>query len=350
MSHKCCDCQAPMLRVGTRGPVATRCKPCKQKAKHCNKMFVCCDCQQPIVGSSGKGRPPKRCTQCKKKAERIRSASKPKTTYRRQCAHCHEQYSTSRRKQHFCSPKCGHTATRKRFLIACENASCGKDFEVTQSRYAKGTRCCSGKCRSERMKGPPKLCQNPACGCVIDRKSRGHEAKAYGRDYLKYCSSSCYLDHRWGEDRPKKRSSKKARANASAGALQTSLRKKCKVLGRPYDPECNRVAVCERDGWVCQMCGIDCLKQWTFDKVARKIDGRSAEHDHIIALATSGSPGNVFPNSQCLCHACNFKKRTAAYGQLRLDLEGSVQRWVDGGLARSRRRLRCSAEILAAGL
>jgi hypothetical protein len=200
------------------------------------------------------------------------------------------------------------------------------------------------------MKGPPKLCQNPACGCVIDRKSRGHEAKSYGRDYLKYCSSSCYLNHRWGEDRPKKRSSKKARANASAGALQTSLRKKCKVLGRPYDPECNRVAVCERDGWVCQMCGIDCLKQWTFDKVARKIDGRSAEHDHIIALATPGSPGNVFPNSQCLCHACNFKKRTAAHGQLRLDLEGSVQRWVDGGLARSRRRLRCSAEILAAGL
>jgi hypothetical protein len=174
--------------------------------------------------------------------------------------------------------------------------------------------------------------------------------RKYGRDYFKYCSPNCYLDHRWGKDRPRKPSSRKARASASRGALQTSLRKKCKELGRPYDPECNRVAVCKRDGWVCQMCGIDCLKEWTFDKVARKIDGRSAEHDHIIALATDGSPGNVFPNSQCLCHACNFKKRTAAHGQLRLDLEGSVERWVNGGLARSQRRLRCSAETLAAGL
>ena len=313
-------------------------------------MFVCCDCQQPIVGSSGKGRPPKRCTECKRKAERIRSASKPRTTYQRQCSYCQQHYSALRLKQRFCSPECSAAATKKRSVITCQNESCGKEFEVTQSGYANGVRCCSWECRSEHMKSPPQLCQNPACGCVIIRVSAGPKARAYGRDSLKYCSCSCYLDHRWGEDRPKKRSSKKALASASAGALQTSLRKKCKILGRPYDPECNRVAVCERDGWVCQMCGIDCLKQWTFDKAERKIDGRSAEHDHIIALATPGSPGNVFPNSQCLCHACNFKKRTAARGQLRLDLEGSVQRWVEGGLARSQRRSRCSAEILAAGL
>jgi hypothetical protein len=350
MSRKCCDCQTPMIRVGKRGPIARRCKPCKQKAKHSSRMFLCCDCQQPIVGASSNGRPPKRCKECKREAERIRSASKPRTTYQRQCSHCHKQHSALRLKQRFCSPECSAAATKNRSVITCQNESCGKEFEVTQSGYANGVRCCSWECRSEHMKSPPQLCQNPACGCVIIRVAAGPKARAYGRDSLKYCSRSCYLDHRWGEDRPKKRSSKKALASASAGALQTSLRKKCKILGRPYDPECNRVAVCERDGWVCQMCGIDCLKQWTFDKVERKIDGRSAEHDHIIALATPGSPGNVFPNSQCLCHACNFKKRTAAHGQLRLDLEGSVQRWVEGGLARSQRRSRCSAEILAAGL
>jgi hypothetical protein len=315
MSHKCCDCQAPITRVGKRGPVAKRCQSCKQKARQ------------------------------------RRQAAASRKTYQRQCAHCGLQYHATRLRQKFCSPKCRGAASRKRLVITCANASCGKDFEVTPSELALGTKCCSWECRSEHMKRPPQLCQNPACGRTIDRKnSSGPKSKATGRDYGKYCSTACYHDDRWGESRPRKGASKKARVIASAGALQTSLRKKCKILGRPYDPECNRVAVCERDGWVCQMCGIDCLKQWTFDKVARKIDGRSAEHDHIIALATSGSPGNVFPNSQCLCHACNFKKRTAAHGQLRLDLEGSVQRWVDGGLARSRRRLRCSAEILAAGL
>jgi hypothetical protein len=259
-------------------------------------------------------------------------------------------YHATRLKQKFCSRGCSGAARRKRLVIACVNASCGQEFEVTPWQLALGTKCCSWECRSEHMKGPPQLCQNPACGKLIDRAGTGPSAKRTGRDYSKYCSTNCYHDHRWGQSRPRKGASKKVACKAAVVALQTSLKRKCTLLGRPYDPECNRVAVCQRDGWVCQMCGIDCLKQWTFDKVARKIDGRSAEHDHIIALATPGSPGNVFPNSQCLCHACNFKKRTAAHGQLRLDLEGSVQRWVDGGLARSQRRLRCSAEILAAGL
>jgi hypothetical protein len=132
-------------------------------------------------------------------------------------------------------------------------------------------------------------------------------------------------------------------------ALRTSLRKKCKILGVPDDPECIREAVCERDKWVCQMCGIDCLKEWTFNKETRQIDPRSAEHDHIIHLTATGSPGNVFPNSQCLCHACNNRKRDSVWGQLRLDLEGSVQRWVEGGFARNQRRSKSSVAIPDAG-
>jgi hypothetical protein len=314
----------------------------------------CCDCSTELQRREPARRWPKRCSPCqlvhRKNSERLRKANAPRHTYTKQCINCRKQFVCGHRNQKTCGIKCRGHMSQTRFLMVCANATCGKEFELTPSRYAIGSRCCSRKCRSEHMKSPRQLCQNPACGCVITRASAGPMTKKRGKDYFKYCSPSCYLDHRWGKDRPRKPSSKKACASASVGALQTSLRKKCKELGRPYDPECNRVAVCERDGWVCQMCGIDCLKQWTFDKVARKIDGRSAEHDHIIALATPGSPGNVFPNSQCLCHACNFKKRTAARGQLRLDLEGSVQRWVDGGLARSQRRLRCSAETLAAGL
>ena len=313
----------------------------------------CCNCQDTLPPTEPRGRPRKRCIACqklhRKKSERLRKASAPRTKYTKQCTNCHKHFDCAHRKQKTCSEKCRGESQRTRFSLACANKLCGKTFETSPSQYANGRRCCSRKCKCEHQKGPPQLCQNPACGKVIDRIGTGPTAKRTGRDYSKYCSTNCYHDHRWGQSRPRKGASKKVASKAAVAALQTSLRRKCKLLGRPYDPECNRVAVCERDGWVCQMCGIDCLQQWTFDKVARKIDGRSAEHDHIIALATAGSPGNVFPNSQCLCHACNFKKRTAAHGQLRLDLEGSVQRWVDGGLARSQRSSRCSAEILGAG-
>jgi 5-methylcytosine-specific restriction endonuclease McrA len=127
--------------------------------------------------------------------------------------------------------------------------------------------------------------------------------------------------------------------------LRTSLRKKCKLLGVPYDPECVRHVVCERDGWICQECHIECLKEWTFDRQTRQVDPRSAEHDHIIPLTATGSLGNIFPNSQCLCHACNNRKRDAARGQLRLDLERSVKRWEEGGLARNRHRSKSCVAI-----
>lgn len=167
---------------------------------------------------------------------------------------------------------------------------------------------------------------------------------------MKYCNRECYFDHRYGADRPKRPSTPSQVATASAKALCTSLRKKCKTLGVPYDPECFRVAVCERDGWVCQSCGIECIKKWSYRKGTRTPDKRSAEHDHIIPLTAPKSPGNVFPNSQCLCNGCNNKKRDTADGQLRLDLEGSVQRWENEARSKRQQNSKCSEAIPAAAV
>jgi len=103
--------------------------------------------------------------------------------------------------------------------------------------------------------------------------------------------------------------------------LATSLRKRCKVFGVTFDPACTRQAVLERDGWRCQKCRILCNKEYKLDAATKSPDWKNAEHDHIVPLSVSGSPGNVFENSQCLCRRCNCKKSDKPEGQLRLCLE-----------------------------
>ena len=234
------------------------------------------------------------------------------------------------------------------FDITCANAKCSRSFYVTPSQYAIGTRCCSAKCRAEHMRLPDSFCQKPACGKRIMRQSQGSRKAALKKDSMKYCCRECAWDHRWGAGRPRKKWSKSHLASASAGALRTSLRKKCKLLDVPNDEECTRLEVLERDGWVCQMCRIDCNREYTIDPKTRRPDPRNAEHDHIIPLTEENSPGNVFPNSQCLCRKCNNKKRAKSWGQLRLDLEGSVKRWESGARGRRQRSSRSSVGILAA--
>lgn len=272
------------------------------------------------------------------------------THYQLACQNCAAVFSTTSKRQKTCSVKCRGKLQRKRVRLICANASCEKQFEVTPSVFAKGTRCCSAKCKHEHMRRPDRFCQNPACGKKITRESQGPRKTALGQDSLKYCCRECAWDHRWGADRPRKNRSKRHLAAASAGALQTSLRKKCKLLGVPYDDRCTRKAVLDRDGWVCQCCRIKCNLNYIINKKTRRPHPRNAEHDHIVPLTLKDSPGNVFPNSQCLCRKCNNKKRARRWGQLRLDLEGSVSRWENGARGRRQQNSRSCEAIPAAAL
>jgi 5-methylcytosine-specific restriction endonuclease McrA len=277
---------------------------------------------------------------------RKRSRTKP---HRKTCEQCRRSFCTGRQRQKTCSNKCRTASRQTRFSAVCANASCGKEFTVTPSQYAKGRRCCSWQCRAEHMRLPDRFCQNPVCGKKIEREAQGPRKTALGQDGRKYCCRECAWDHRWGSDRPRKNWSKQHLAAASAGALQTSLRKKCKILEVPFDEQCTRRAVLERDGWVCQLCEIKCNREYVIDPRTRKPDPQNAEHDHIIAITTPGSLGNVFPNSQCLCRKCNNKKRDRSIGQLRLDLEGSVKRWESGARGRRQQNLSFSVATQATG-
>jgi len=260
------------------------------------------------------------------------------------CNHCGKDFQSPKQTQKHCSVSCMGLASRKRITLTCANSACGKPFEVTPEKIARGYRCCSWECRSASMLHPPLTCQNPACGKDFRMK---HATKNKWQNAGKYCCPSCYQDHRFGADRPKMPSSKAARKAASSCALGKSLRKRCKLFGVTFDPACTRQAVIERDRSVCQKCHIVCNKEYVFVPGTRTPCPRNAEHDHIIPLSKPGSLGNVFENSQCLCRRCNTIKLATAEGQLRLPIEEEA--WGKGVRVRSQRSSSCSVEIQATG-
>lgn len=277
--------------------------------------LTCCDCGGVIARNGTRGRNPKRCRQCRNKSKAAYAKATPRPKRKSQPA------------------------------AVCANEACRKAF---YGRPKKQIYCCR-KCAMQRFP-PARACRNPRCGNLIQRHRQGHGHTSLGKDFGKYCCHKCYCDHRWGIKRPATGWSEQSRKSASASALRTSLRKKCKLLDVPDDPECTRLAVCERDGWECQLCGVACNREYVIDPITRRPDPKNAEHDHIIATTTPGSPGNVFPNSQCLCRKCNNKKRARSIGQMRLDLEGSVKRWESGARGRRRRNSKSSEAIQAAAL
>lgn len=304
----------------------------------------CCDCGANIRRNGAKGRNPKRCKPCRLSFRANSRRVGPQARHSIECRQCHLWFSSSNANQLFCSHACSHKARRKRDLVACGNAMCSKKFA---KRPFEQKRFCSLKCAGEHKKMHRGICRNPKCKKPMPR-AVSSSCKKFGRDYGKYCCRDCFFDHRWGKNRPSRKSSLLEVGTASRRSLATSLRRKCKILGVPFDRECTREAVCERDRWTCQMCGVKCSKEHNGKN--RRPLWNGAEHDHIVALTNPQSPGNVFPNSQCLCRKCNNKKRARSWGQLRLDLERSVQRWESAARSQRQQNLRSSEATQAAAL
>lgn len=357
MCHACHDCGSPVVPKNALKPWPHRCPACKRakqraynQARAEQRRRTAAHCMQCVVRPAVTPRRGPASTLCKECREQKRSrqsaarkerakASGENRKHALECHYCGIAFQSARRQQKFCSTACAHTMSRKRSTFVCER--CGVVTETCEA-YASRRRFCSKECDNASRSLPGRTCAG--CGCNFRRAVS--ERFVY-RDRGKYCTRDCYLDHRWGKDRPRKAWSDSVRARASRNALATSLRKKCKILGAPYDAECTRQSVCERDGWQCQRCRVACNQEYIINRKTRRIHPRNAEHDHIIPLTDDESPGNVFPNSQCLCRRCNGKKRDTRWGQLRLDLEGSVQRWEDVDANRSRRNSKSSVAIQA---
>jgi hypothetical protein len=351
MCYACVDCQKQIERPCRRGAVPKRCTDCKkrrvlERAKETYRLNrlrravpeppACCDCGQPASPYRKRGRNRMRCDDCKKAEDKRRHKKKydqSKNKFCHTCQQCQKPFLTCRNRQPYCSKECMGLGHRKRLTIKCARDGCETLFEAVACQVRKGRRFCSREC----MYSPKRKCKNPACQKMFRPRHKSQRQPWRGKGL--YCCRECYQDFRFGCQRPRAACSESAKRAASKSSLATSLRKKCKLLGVPYDRECSRQAVCERDNWVCQICGIKCRQEHAVKPLPD-----AAEHDHIIALTTPGSPGNVFPNSQCLCRSCNNKKRTRSIGQFRFDFEGSVMRWEKEARARRQRNSRlCEA-------
>ena len=62
------------------------------------------------------------------------------------------------------------------------------------------------------------------------------------------------------------------------------------------------IAVFERDGWRCQICGCDTPRELRGDRRAPN----APQLDHIIPMSKGG--GHTWDNVQCACARCNNQK------------------------------------------
>lgn len=93
---------------------------------------------------------------------------------------------------------------------------------------------------------------------------------------------------------------KKERAKRKSG----KLRSRCKRFGVEYDSRVSRLSVCNRDGWICAMCGVKTIKEVN-RKHPHPLEGTL---DHIIPLSMR-TKGNTWDNAQCACRRCNCQKK-----------------------------------------
>jgi 5-methylcytosine-specific restriction endonuclease McrA len=64
-----------------------------------------------------------------------------------------------------------------------------------------------------------------------------------------------------------------------------------------------RLAILERDGYICQECG-------------KETQGADATVDHIIPAQITGTPNNSPSNLRTLCRSCNSAKGTSMLKRL----------------------------------
>lgn len=193
-----------------------------------------------------------------------------------QCRVCGEDFNPKRAgRTKFCSKTCvgrwlsyraeiARTSGRVSVIVALAHCtSCGR---LHRKRSAPDGTCapaCASRARD------PRPCSE--CGNMF--------VPTYGNKRRTYCSKSC-------SRRASNRVSKSAR-RAKARAL-------------PSEPV-NPIAVFERDGWKCRLCGID-----TPRGLRGTIAANAPELDHIIPVSKDGP--HTYENVQCACRKCNNEK------------------------------------------
>jgi 5-methylcytosine-specific restriction endonuclease McrA len=101
---------------------------------------------------------------------------------------------------------------------------------------------------------------------------------------------------------------KRKRMEATGLPDDNSHRTRARRHGGEYQPV-DRVAVFDRDGWICGLCGepVDKSLEWP--------DAMSVSLDHVVPLSRGGD--HSYANVQCAHLGCNQRKQRVAYEPVR---------------------------------
>lgn len=214
------------------------------------RLAAACPCGAPAMARvAARGRPPKYCGPCKEQGKTVPGLNAAGWQWQAQHA------------------------------LRCQRAECGRLFmgKLASAKY------CSPVCRN-------KVCNREAQERRRDRSMRrckycaAEFTPAYGDLRSVFCANAC-----------------KAKAqNASRGG--STHRRRAKQYGVAYDASVDRLAVFERDGWRCQMCGHATPRALSGTK-----DARAPTLDHLVAFKLGGS--HTWDNVVCMCRRCNAIKR-----------------------------------------
>lgn len=297
----CKECRSPL----PLGRVSGRCVACaKQRRREWESRKPS---ERPCSGCGILGVRPHRtkfCDGCRMVRLRHLSGKKSHLALRNQtkpCTRCGHAFPirrnpTKKEPRSFCSKAC---AASHRWELANRNAALSGWFHDWDSQRV--------ECRECRTCGGNIVCHPRSkqwqCG---DNNTHAKYNKNCSRECAD-CGEGWTVDWVRASPRcPSCRAARKLLITKAGKRPASSHRKRCKKYGVPYVEGITRRMVCDRDGWVCKLCGIETLRCVN----AKKPDPREGTIDHIIPLSL-GIKGHTWDNVQCACRKCNCEIKGA---------------------------------------
>ena len=257
----------------------------------------CADCNALLVVKP-RGRYPVRCEACaaaRNKARKAEWEKEPKqktriAAYRidQTCKQCGKVFSAKGKRSH-CSAAC-NTAYFDSLKRKAVCKKCGIEFRPKHPRHWQYcSRGCAhadiatwynvGKDASAERYSEVRFKKCVVCGVDFTSGSKTQQT----------CTSCADVLAAHNIARPKR-----------PGKIHVRRAKDNGVPYEKFDP----IAIFERDGWVCKICGISTpvSKRGTYDNDAPELD-------HVTPLSKGGS--HSVENSQCACRRCNRHKSDA---------------------------------------
>lgn len=219
---------------------------------------------------------------CDAHYRRARRYGDPCYMHSRVCEACGAGFKAWSGGQRFCSVQCRERGRAARSGLSC--IGCGKAMQRSRTSRAQGEAKCHD-CRratdsyKRRNLSPaereiPREC--PWCGAMF----------VPPRSTQRFCSKNC---------------SRRAHDERVGRARRSGSDYRSRVLSPDaYVEHTPREKVFERDGWVCQLCGLP------VDKALKFPDRASATLDHIVPLSQGGE--HSMRNVQLAHFACNVGK------------------------------------------